>query len=78
MQALLLATLGSLDAAAAGADDGGNMGPAAHGAAAGRSVARRLQNLLRTLHLQHHLLEPIQALLLAHMRGPPAPPRATA
>ena len=72
MQALLLATLGSLDAAAAAADDGGEAGPMPRGTSAGRCVARR-RNPLRMLHEHDGLLESVfQALLHAHMGGPPS------
>ena len=68
-RSLLLATLGSLDASAAVAQDGVD-----EATRAGRRTACRLQNPLRTLR-ERCLLEPlIQALLLAYMGGPPAPP----
>ena len=78
VQALLLATLGSLDAAAAVAQDhAGDAGPVRRSARFARRTAVLLPNPLRTLH-ERDLLEPIfQALLHAHMGGPPAPPRAT-
>ena len=72
VRALLLVTLGSLDATAAVADGhGGEAGPAACGTSAARRIVRRLQNPLSMLHA-HRLLEPIfQALLHAHMGGLP-------
>jgi hypothetical protein len=79
VQALLLATLGSLDAAVAVAQDhAGDAGPVRRSARAARRTAVLLPNPLRTLH-ERRLLEPIfQALLHAHMGGPPAPPRIMA
>jgi hypothetical protein len=78
VQALLLATLGSLDAAATVAQDhAGDAGAVRRSARVARRTAVLLPNPLRTLH-ERRLLEPIfQALLHAHMGGPPAPPRAT-
>ena len=65
VQALLLATLGSLDAAAA-VDETTH----AHHRAA------PMQNPLRMLHERDLLHAIFQPLLLAHMGGPPAPPLA--
>ena len=79
VQALLLATLGSPDAGDAAAEGCvGEAGPAADGVRGGRCVSARLQNPLRVLHQRGFLEALFQPLLILHMGGPVAPPRATA